>query len=196
MAKKYYQGHGSFRLTTDKGTVIYVDPYAGKGYDVPADLILITHEHYDHTAVEKVNCKDSCKVYRSGDTLINGEYKTFVEKDVKFTAVPATNKNHAIDKCVGYIIEIDGLKIYAAGDTSTTEFMPKMADMNIDYAILPTDGIYNMDPVEASECAKMINAKTTIPIHNKPGELFDISMADKFHCEGKKVVLPDEEIVL
>ena len=51
MSKVLYQGHGSFRLTTAKGTVVYIDPYAGKGYDKPADLVLVSHEHSDHNAV-------------------------------------------------------------------------------------------------------------------------------------------------
>ena len=46
-----YQGHGSLRIVTGEGKVIYIDPYAGKGYDLPADLILVTHAHQDHTAV-------------------------------------------------------------------------------------------------------------------------------------------------
>ena len=47
----FYQGHGSFRLTCRNGTVIYVDPYAGSGYDIPADMALITHGHSDHNAL-------------------------------------------------------------------------------------------------------------------------------------------------
>ena len=52
MATLLYQGHGSLRLTTDSGRVIYIDPFAGEGYDAPADLILVTHQHHDH------NCTD------------------------------------------------------------------------------------------------------------------------------------------
>ena len=48
MPKLLYQGHGSYRLTADDGRTIYVDPYAGGGYDLPADIILITHQHSDH----------------------------------------------------------------------------------------------------------------------------------------------------
>ena len=49
-----YQGHGSLRIVTAEGKVIYIDPYAGDGYDLPADLILITHGHQDHTAVNLI----------------------------------------------------------------------------------------------------------------------------------------------
>ena len=51
MPKLLYQGHGSFRLTADDGRVIYVDPYKGKGYDLPADIILVTHNHRDHNQI-------------------------------------------------------------------------------------------------------------------------------------------------
>ena len=58
MAKLLYQGHGSFRITTDEGKVIYVDPFAGEGYDLSADGILVTHGHYDHTgAVGELQAK-------------------------------------------------------------------------------------------------------------------------------------------
>jgi L-ascorbate metabolism protein UlaG (beta-lactamase superfamily) len=48
MAKLSFQGHGSFRIKTDNNLVIYVDPYVGSGYDIPADIILVTHQHGDH----------------------------------------------------------------------------------------------------------------------------------------------------
>ena len=51
MAELLYQGHGSFRICTAAGAVIYVDPFAGDGYDRAADLVLVTHEHYDHNQV-------------------------------------------------------------------------------------------------------------------------------------------------
>ena len=58
-----YQGHGSLRIVTAEGKVIYVDPYAGEGYDLPADLILITHGHQDHTAVKLIKKRnDGCQV--------------------------------------------------------------------------------------------------------------------------------------
>ena len=54
MATMLFQGHGSYRLETKDGVVVYVDPFAGEGYDVQADLILITHEHFDHNQTDKV----------------------------------------------------------------------------------------------------------------------------------------------
>ena len=196
MAELHYQGHGSYRLTANDGTVIYVDPYAGSGYEIPADLILISHEHYDHTAADKCAKKENCDIYRATDMLKNNEYQTIAKNGITVTAVPAYNKNHPVESCVGFIIFIDNLKIYAAGDTSKTDFMYEMANMKLDFAILPCDGIFNMNTVEASECAKIIGAAHSIPVHTKPGALFDLKTAEKFTADGKILITPGETITL
>ena len=54
MAKLTYQGHGSLRFVSNGGMVLYLDPFAGQGYDLPADLILVTHDHHDHNRVDLV----------------------------------------------------------------------------------------------------------------------------------------------
>lgn len=144
MAKLLYQGHGSFRLVSEKGTVVYVDPYVGEGYDMEADLVLVTHEHHDHNAVELVTVKEGGRVLRAADMLEEGRYQTRVLGDITVHAVPAYNKNHDRSACVGYLIGVDHKRIYAAGDTSTTDFMEKLAGEHLDYALLPIDGVYNL----------------------------------------------------
>ena len=72
MAELLYQGHGSFRICTAAGAVIYVDPFAGDGYDRAANLVLVTHEHYDHNQVDLVTLKDGGKILRAADFLQNG----------------------------------------------------------------------------------------------------------------------------
>ncbi|MDD3225900.1 MAG: MBL fold metallo-hydrolase, partial [Clostridium sp.] len=189
--------HGSYRIETKDKVVIYVDPYAGSGYDLLADIILVTHEHGDHNKIELVKQKENCTVLRAATMLVNGEYKETKVKNVNIKSVPAYNDHHNVNECVGYVIEVDGLKIYASGDTSMTEYMK--TDLNsekLDYALLPIDGIYNMDYKEAESCAEVIGAKHTIPIHTKPGELFDINVANKFKHSSRLIVKPGEEIEL
>jgi len=196
MATLYYQGHGSYRITTNAGTVVYIDPFAGKGYDQKADLVLVTHEHYDHNKVELVEMKPDGKIIREKDMLIGGVYRHAVVKDVTITAVPAYNAHHDKKECVGYLLETDGIKLYAAGDTSKTDYMKELGKEHLDWAILPIDGIYNMGPLEASSCAKLIGAKHTIPVHMKPGKLFDEATARSFTTDGRVIMHPDEEIPL
>lgn len=197
MAKMLYQGHGSYRLTAENGFVIYVDPYVGKGYNVPADLVLVSHEHSDHNNVALVRLKPDGLVLRSSDLLSRGVYKTVTFKCVKITATPAYNKNHPKNRCVGFLIEMDGVKIYAAGDTSKTDYMTDtLSKENLDYAILPIDGIYNMGPEEAGECAKIIGAKHSIPVHMKPGALFDREKAEQFAANDRIIMEPGQEIKL
>lgn len=196
MAKLLYQGHGSFRITTDENIVIYVDPYAGRGYDLPADIILVTHQHMDHNQIGMVAKKKNCRIIQNFDAIKDGKYQSFQVINVTINAVAAYNRNHPKNQCVGYILEFDGIKLYAAGDTSTTEEMKEFAGLKLDYALLPIDGIYNMDAREASCCADIIGARYSIPIHMKPGALFDEKMAGKFTAKNRLIVRAGEEINL
>ena len=194
-----YQGHGSLRIVTGEGKVIYIDPYAGDGYDLPADLILITHAHQDHTAVNLIkNRTEDCRIITWKEALVNGEYKTF---DLRYATVEAVqagnNKNHNIRECVGWLITLPGdILVYATGDTSTTDQMKELADRNIDYAFFVCDGIYNMGTEEAAACARLVNAKHSIPYHMAPGKLFDQSRAEAFDVPGRLIVPVGEEIDL
>src|SRR5690242_3423747 len=102
MAQLLYQGHGSYRIVTQNGTMIYIDPYAGEGYDRPADLILITHEHSDHNKVSIVAKKPDTRVVRAADMLKDGIYGHLEIDGVKIEAVEAYNRNHKKSECVGY----------------------------------------------------------------------------------------------
>jgi L-ascorbate metabolism protein UlaG (beta-lactamase superfamily) len=196
VAKLLYQGHASIRITAEDGTVVYVDPYAGEGYDLPADLILVSHQHNDHNRTDLPSRNKDCVVIQENDALKDGEYKTFYVKGVTVTAFPASNKNHDRNSCVGYILTVDGKKLYHAGDTSKVPEMSGLASMSIDYALLPTDGKYNMDAREAAECAGMICAAHTIPFHTDPRVLFDESKIKDFNVETALILRPNNEITL
>ena len=197
--KLLYQGHVSLRITTADGKVIYVDPYAGKGYEPAADLILITHGHSDHTATEKIKHRNpGCRVITWKEALAGGKHNVF---DLGFVTVEAVeagyNRNHKVKECVGYILTLpSGICVYAAGDTSETEQMPRLAEKNIDYALFCCDGIYNMDLAEAARCAALVGAKHNIPYHMAPGKLFDRARAERFNAPGRLIVADGEEIEL
>ena len=206
MAQMLYQGHGSYRFLLNDGTVVYVDPFVGDGYDLPANLILVTHEHFDHTQVQKMPHASGCTIIRARDVHPTpSDYLSIESHGVRITAVQAYNKNHPVNECVGFVLEFDGITFYASGDTSTTEDMSsgKLKALGIDYAVFPGDGFYNMDVAEASSCAALVGARHSIPVHlvpmsnpDDPSQLFSRERAEAFKAPGRIIVEPGETLEL
>jgi len=196
MPKLLYQGHGSFRLTNSDGTVVFIDPFIGTGYDLPADIILVSHQHDDHNRVELITQKPDCAIITNAEALSGGKHNTFSLKGVEIEAVTAENRNHSPNQCVGFILTMDGLKMYFSCDTGKTAQMADFAARNLDYAFLCCDGIYNMNLAEAADCAKLIGARHNVPVHLKPGELFDRSMAEQFKGPNRLIIEAGEEVEL
>jgi len=196
MPKLLYQGHGSYRLTADDSRVIYVDPCVGVGYDEPADIILVTHNHGDHNKVHICAKKKGCRIITSKEALAGGRHNRVDVGGILIRAVEARSILHSPKKCVGYIISVDGVKLYASGDTSRTKQMGTFAALELDYAIFPGAGILSMGPREAAECARLIKAKHNIIIHLKPGAIFDRAKAERWGAPNKIIVEPGQEIDL
>jgi len=196
MPKLLYQGHGSFRLTASDGVVVFIDPFIGTGYDVPADIILVTHQHEDHNQINLITQKPGCTLITNVEALADGKHNTFSVHGIGIEAVEASNKNHLPDQCVGYILTIDGLQLYFCGDTSKTAQMADFAARQLDYAFLCCDGYYNMGLAEAAECAELIGAKHNVPVHLKPGELFDRALAEQFEGPNRLIIEAGEEVEL
>lgn len=196
MPKLLYQGHGSFRLTSNDGVVMFIDPFIGSGYDLPADIILVTHQHEDHNQIKLITPKPGCTIISNVEALADGKHNTFSIKGIEIEAVEASNTGHPIDQCVGYILTMDNLKLYFCGDTSRTAQMEEFSARELDYAFLCGDGFYNMNLDEAAECAELIGAKHNVPVHLKPGELFDRDMAEQFKGPNRLIIEAGEEIEL
>jgi L-ascorbate metabolism protein UlaG (beta-lactamase superfamily) len=196
MARLLYQGHASLRIETKEGKFIYVDPYAGEGYDQIASLVLITHEHYDHNAIHLLKTGERTVLIRAKDALDELGYHSFSYFGVSIEAVPACNKNHDIRECVGYLLTLEGKKIYIAGDTDYVPEMERLGKESLDYAFLPIDGVFNMGPEEASRCAEILKPKHLIPYHMRPGMLFDIQQDMKVTYSGAMLVRPGNIIEL
>jgi len=202
VTKLFYQGHASFRLTAKNGTVLYIDPAYGEGYDLPADIILVTHYHGDHNKINLVPQKKSCVVISNYEALVNGTYKTFKIKGIKIETVEAYNFDHDPKISAGFIITVDGIQLYHAGDTDKTSQMETFPARKLDYALLPCDGEFNMNVEKAAECAQLIGAKYSVPIHTGPfnrrgvPELFNREIAERFNVPNRLIIEPGEEIEL
>ncbi len=168
-------GHASFKIINEK--VVYIDPWKIKEKERGlAELILITHEHYDHCSPEDIAklCKSDTQVVAPGDCVskISGQATAIKPGDIltikgiTLEAVPAYNLKKPYhpkaNGWVGYIITIGKERIYHAGDT---DLIPEMERIKADIALLPCGGTYTMDAIEAAQAANKIKPKLAIPMH-------------------------------
>jgi len=166
-------GHDGFLYQNEK--TIYFDPYEISG-GPPADLILISHDHFDHCSpddVKKIQKKDTVivteadsakKLSGSIEIMKPGEAKTL--QGILIETVPSYNTNkdfHPKAKgWLGFIVTLEGIRIYHPGDT---DFIPEMKGLRADIAFLPVSGTYVMTATEAAEAAKALKPKIAIPMH-------------------------------
>lgn len=159
-----YLGHASFKIKNGD-FVIYLDPYQISSGE-KANLILITHDHSDHKDDKSIEFlkKETTEILIGGENIKEGGKKQI--NNVKIKAVPAYNLTkpfHPRGKGCGFILEIDGQRIYHAGDTDK---IPEMAELGkIDVAMLPIGGTYTMNLQEAVEAIEIIKPKIVMPMH-------------------------------
>jgi L-ascorbate metabolism protein UlaG (beta-lactamase superfamily) len=169
----HWLGHDTFKIVGEK--VIYTDPFKLKKKDV-ADIVLITHEHYDHCS------PDDLKLVQGPDTVIvttadcakklTVKVKTVKPGDkltvegIRIEVVPSYNTNKQFhpkkNDWVGYIFEVNKQRIYIAGDT---DYIPEMKGFKVDIALLPVSGTYVMTAEEAIRAALDIKPGIAVPMH-------------------------------
>ena len=177
--------HSSIRIEYD-WYEIEIDPCSnlrGRTVDYSAmpkaDILLVTHEHFDHydtSALGVLNAEKTqlimnnrcVEMYGKGTAMKNGDRQQLAD-DIMLEAVPAYNTTeghlqfHPKGRDNGYILTLDGLRIYIAGDT---EDIPEMAEIkDIDIAFLPCNQPYTMTPEQLVRAAKTINPKVLFPYH-------------------------------
>lgn len=190
-------GHATVKIKTAEGKVIYIDPFQPGDYGDSADVVLITHQHFDHNQVKMVNRKLDCVTITNFEAIQNKEYQRFTIENIKVEAVAAYNANHPKSSCVGYVVEFDGIKLYHAGDTGNIPEMADLATRHLTYALLPMDGIYTMSPEEATQAAVAIGATYYIPIHTMvPPDTLDQTIVARFAVPNKIVVKDGQSIAL
>ena len=199
-------GHAGFRLTDMiYNRVIYIDPFKISG-GVSADVILITHEHFDHCSIEdlkkvstpktviiapadcmskfqgKIDCK-TVKILKPGQDLTLG--------NINIEAVPAYNKDKEFhpksNEWVGYIVDMNSKRIYHTGDSDNIPEMTKLR--HIDLALMPVSGTYVMTAEEAANAVNEFLPKHAIPMHYGTivGEPADAERFSKLCSEEVKV---------
>jgi L-ascorbate metabolism protein UlaG (beta-lactamase superfamily) len=169
----HWLGHASFKLTGAR--IVYIDPYQLQGGE-PADLILITHGHSDHCSLEDVAkirepqtvvvATPDCVTKLGGGVQTVRPGESLDVAGVPIETVPAYNltKEYHPRKNggVGYIVTLNGLRFYHAGDTDHT---PEMDAVCADVALLPVDGKYTMTAAEAAAAANAMRPGLAVPMH-------------------------------
>ena len=201
--------HSCYKIKAEE-KVIYIDMGKYGEATEKADLVLITHSHYDHCdpdGIKKVLKEDTVivapkecapKLLERTKTIKPGEEISIGK--VRIRAVEAYNYKrfrspgkpfHPKGFGVGYLITVSGKTIYHAGDTDLIPEMKKLGP--VDIAMLPSGGTYTMDNEEAAEAAKLINPKVAIPMHRWETNPEEFKLAVEDNSKIKVEILKEGE---
>jgi L-ascorbate metabolism protein UlaG (beta-lactamase superfamily) len=174
-------GHAGFRVNTRAG-IVYIDPYRVEDAP-PADLILITHDHFDHFSRDDVLRLAGRRTTAIGPATVTEQLRgrtvairpgeTVEFDELEITALPAYNTNkldssgkpfHSREAgWLGFVLRDGARRIYHSGDTDVIPEMDQAA--GVDVALLPVSGTYVMSPLEAAEAARRIDPAVAVPMH-------------------------------
>lgn len=168
----------SYRWAGD-GLSVYIDPWNVPEGHEPADVIFITHAHFDHFSQEDIDRlrKDETPIVAprdvapelSGDVTPVGPGDSGEAGGIRYQAVPAYNVleerlgyHPKENNWVGYVLSLGDATIYHAGDT---DHLPELESLSVNTAFLPIGGTYTMDPHQAAELARAMSPGLAVPMH-------------------------------
>ena len=175
--------HSSIRLQTSLGTVIYVDPFGFNTEPHDADLILITHTHFDHFSPDDIarvrtphtafvmpayNMREFIETGFTDESVafLTPHEKAMPLPGIEIETVPAYNISksfHPEDKAwMGYVVVMDDMRVYIAGDTDD---LPENREIECDVALVPVGGTYTMNAREAAAFVNALKPTVAIPEH-------------------------------
>ncbi len=169
----------AFRWQTRHGPTVYVDPWGVPDGAPPADVIFITHAHYDHLSLEDIHRirAEGTKLFAPSDvaTELSGDVTPVAPGDafdvsgIGVQAVPAYNRleerldyHPKANGWVGYVFTTPETSYYHAGDTDHLE---ELNAVRADVALVPIGGTFTMSPPEAAGLVKLIRPKVAVPMH-------------------------------
>ena len=173
LQKIKWLGHAGFRIDAVK--TVYIDPFQITP-GPKADLVLISHSHYDHCSPEDlekiVGAETSIVTEKSSAAQLSGNVQVMAPGEhldlegIGIETVAAYNTDkHFHPKSngwLGFVLTVEGVRIYHTGDS---DFIPEMESVQADIALLPVSGTYVMDPQQAVKAALAINPTYVIPMH-------------------------------
>lgn len=205
MKHLHWLGHDSYRI--DQPLVIYIDPWHLPENSPPADLILVSHEHFDHCSPDDVArvWKENTRLFANpgaaekfegkASVLVPGESVELEQLLVETLPAYNTDKDFhpKVAQHLAFILEAEGERLYFAGDTDQ---IPEMEGVDCQIALLPVSGTYVMTAEQAAKAADVIAADISVPMHYDAGVVGTIEDAKKFQeqTSGEVVILENEGV--